>query len=238
MLYQVKNQIIEIPDNAKEFGHGSEGVVYKIKDKLYKIYYQNALDEGYGNKEKQHIYFSQIPTKQIIMPDYCIYDMEGNYAGYTTKIARGNQKDKSGVTLLPKEDFIKNLQILSEDIKTLSSYYILCADVTPFNYILDKKTTKMQIIDPGRYKHHTFDNEAEYFRINMRQFEILVELLIRIDLLKYKPLNSKRKLLLLSEFIAETRRKFDGTIVEFYQEKLKDYENLFDYTKSLTKYIK
>lgn len=238
MLYQVKNQIIEIPDDTKEFGHGSEGVVYKIKDELYKIYYPNALDEGYGNKERQHLYFSQIPTKQIIMPDHCIYDMNGNYAGYTSRIAHGNQKDKSGVTKLPSGDFIRNLQILNEDFITLSQYYILCADVTPFNYVLDKKEAKMQVIDPGRYKHHVYENEDTYLRLNMRQFEILVELLIKIDLIKYKPINSKRKILLLSQFMSEARRRFDGSIFEFYQKELHNHENLFDYAKSLSKYIK
>ena len=86
--------------------------------------------------------------------------------------------------------------------------------------------------------HHVYENEDTYLRLNMRQFEILVELLIKIDLIKYKPINSKRKILLLSEFMSEARRRFDGSIVEFYQKELHNHENLFDYAKSLSKYIK
>ena len=116
----VNQKKINIPIDKKPFGEGSEGKVYKINEEIYKIYHQGALNEGYGNKQNFHSYLIGIDTKQIILPDALIWDLESKYLGYKTKLVKGKQKDKTGIIKIPSEQFIKNLQILENDIKVLS----------------------------------------------------------------------------------------------------------------------
>ena len=148
----VNQKKINIPIDKKPFGEGSEGKVYKINEEIYKIYHQGALNEGYGNKQNFHSYLIGIDTKQIILPDALIWDLECKYLGYKTKLVKGKQKDKTGITKIPSEQFIKNLQILENDIKVLSEKHVLMADTSPINYIFNNENNTMNIIDPGRYR--------------------------------------------------------------------------------------
>ncbi len=131
----VNQKRINIPTDKKPFGEGSEGKVYKINGEIYKMHHQGALNEGYGNKQNFHSYLIGIDTKQIILPDALIWDTESKYLGYKTKLVKGKQKDKTGIIKMPSEQFIKNLQILENDIKVLSEKHVLMADTSPINYI-------------------------------------------------------------------------------------------------------
>ena len=53
MKYYINGENINI-NTSKPFNKGSEGQVYKIDDQIYKIYYKNALNEGFGNKLFYH----------------------------------------------------------------------------------------------------------------------------------------------------------------------------------------
>lgn len=238
MKYYCGCKEIIIPDNKRPFGKGSEGEVFKIGDKLYKIYYPNAISDGYGSKENHHLYLSSIPTKKIIMPEELIYDQDGNYAGYSSSLVNGNQKDKNGIILMSSEEFLYNLELLEKDFALLSDSYVVVADISPVNYIFDKENSDMRIIDPGRYKHHIFDNKFKYITQNTAQLESLIDLLIRLDIIKYKPIDTKKKQLLIADLISSKRREFMGSLVEFFENELDGYKDVYEYAQSLNKYIR
>ena len=48
MKYYVDGKEITILNNHKIFNSGSEGKLYRIQNDIYKIYYPNALNEGFG----------------------------------------------------------------------------------------------------------------------------------------------------------------------------------------------
>lgn len=237
MKYYVEGKEIDIPIEKKPFGHGSEGRVYKIDNDLYKIYYPNMIVEGgIGNKSNTHKYLVSIKTKQIILPDALIFNEAGDYAGYKTNLTPGNQKDKSGILFMPKDNLISNLNILEKDISVLTENYVLMADVSPINYIYDKENLKMNIIDPGRYRSHCYADKTRYYNQNMKQLAYLIDLLIYLDLIKEKPLGTKRKSQEARDIIKKDRQ--EELYSEFLQNKLKNYENLYQYTKSIGKYIR
>ena len=238
MIYLVDNKKVNIPVENPPYDKGSEGKVYKIGNYIYKIYYPEMLNENYGSKERHHKYFLTVPTSQIILPDQTIYTTEGDYIGYRTPYISGNKKQKTGITKLPKQEFIKNLQVLESDFDLLSEHYVLAADVSPVNYIFNKRNHTMNVIDPGRYRHHCFDDLTSYKRQNRKQYEHLIELLLYIDFMEYKPVNSKRKILELRHYLNEIRRETDQKESEFWQERLEGFESVDEYAKSLKKYIK
>ena len=238
MIYVVNNNEIDIPILKKPFGKGSEGQVYKIGDTLYKIYYPGALKESYGNKESHHKYLMPIQTKQIILPTHPIYTQDGNYVGYTTPVISGNQKKKTGITQIPSTEFIKNLQVLENDFDILTQNYVLAADVSTVNYIFNSENNTMNIIDPGRYRHHTLERKENYQIQNDAQLRNLIFLLLYLDFIEYKPVGSKRKEQELKDLINRKLKLSNQKLSSFFKDELKPFETVDEYAKSLKKYIK
>ena len=54
MKFYVDGKEITIANNIKIFDCGSEGKLYQIENDVYKIYYPNTLNEGFGNKKIYH----------------------------------------------------------------------------------------------------------------------------------------------------------------------------------------
>lgn len=246
MIYYVNGKKIFIDETKKAFGEGSEGKAYKKNGKIYKIYYPESIYEFDVDKSKCHQYLIGIPTKQIILPDALIFDEFCNYKGYRTDIAYGekNVSKKQGISQIKSESFIRNLEILEEDMETLANYYVKVADIQPVNYFFDKENEKMQIIDPGRYSVISFKGDANYDikakemckTINQNDLEKLITNLIYNDLVKFKPLNTKAKLQKLRDYIVGEKEK--APYSAYFKEKLKTFETPHEYFKSLGKYIK
>lgn len=238
MIYIVNNKEIDIPTLKKPFGKGSEGEVYKIGDTLYKIYYPSALYESYGNKEFHHKYLMPIETKQIILPRDPIYTQDRDYVGYTTPLIPGNQKKKTGISQMPSADFIKNLQILENDFDILSQNYVLAADVSTINYIFNSENNTMNIIDPGRYRHHTLERKESYQTQNNAQLKKLILLLLYRDFIEYKTVGNERKSQNLKDLINKKLGLSNQRLSSFFEDELKSFKTVDEYAKSLKKYIK
>jgi len=176
------------------------------------------------------------------LPENLVFNKDCEYVGYVTKFINGEQdvNKKRGITVIDSSKFVNNLRVLENDIDILSNYNVMLVDITPFNYIFDKDNELMYIIDPGRYRNNIFgyDNSDfdRYKNINMKQYETLIELLLYLDFTTYKPLNSKRKLQLLRDYIKHEKDNLQYS--EFFNQVLKEYENVNEYAKSLGKYIK
>lgn len=237
MFIYVDNKKIKLP--RCEYAHGSEGVVYKIGDKIYKLYYLKSMDEGYGSKEKEHKYLMGLNTKNINLPTNSIYDEHGRYIGYVTDFVTGGKKCRNGFTLMKSEKVIENLKALEEDFKYLSDNYVLTEDVAIQNCILDLENEKVNIIDPGRYRNHVFLRPSDYIEANKKRLDYFVELLLYMDFVKYKPVGPKRMEQLLKQYIKEEKEKMNiENYSEYFKEKLDGYENIDEYVKTLQKSIR
>lgn len=238
MKIYVKEKEIIIPDDKKEIGKGSEGIVYRIGNTTYKIYYKNALEDYFGKKKKYHEYLMTLNTKQIILPTESIYDEFGEYIGYTAQYVKGNKVNKTGLGSLKKEDIIKNLDILEEDIRNLSKKFVIMADVKPYNYMFDKKEKKMTIIDPGRYKSFALTTREDNLTQNNQQFQELIFELIREDISSNKTINTKRKQFELAKLLKQQFEDSKTTLTDFFDFVLKDNETILDYAEKQKRYIK
>ena len=228
MDFYVDNKLIKI--NTKPIGMGSEGVVYKKGDTIYKIYFKEMLYEFNHKKETVHTFLTSLEANQINLPNNLIYDENGNYVGYSAKFIN-NYKNKLGFINYSRDILLNNLRVLENDIDMLHTNNIMVRDVSPVNFILDND--KMHIIDPGRY---CFKFDPEY--VNERQYESLIELLLLLNLKKYKIVSSTKKLNLIKDIIVESYKKRDMRYSEFFDEKLKDYNSIYEYAKSLEKYVR
>ena len=236
MEYKILENRINIPTEKKPYNKGSEGQVYKIDNEIYKIYYTNMINEGYGSKEKHHTRLLSIPTKQVILPTELIYTLTDTYAGYKTGFVEGNQKKKTGITQMPSKKFIHNLQVLESDFNLLTENYILVADASPVNYIYDELSQTMNVIDPGRYKSNWTLLKSSCQKQNDIQLKYLINLLLYLDFIEYKPVGTKRKAALLRDRIKTQAQ--ETSYSEFFSKELENFETVHQYAKSLERYIK
>ena len=235
MYFYVDDELINIEDNTEPYGIGTEGQVYKIGDEIFKLYFYDTLDEGYGNKYYFHKYLKTLNPKQIALPQKLIYDIDGNYVGYTAHYVDGDVNENNGLILLPSELFINNLRILEEDIKYLSREKVLMADVSPWNTIFDKKDNLLFLIDPGRYQCHSFDNIPffDYRMQNMFQFNLLIGILLDLDFKKYNPVEDEDKSKKIITYIIDEINKYKGSYLNYFESVLEKYENVTEYAKTL-----
>ena len=246
MNYYTLGKRIYINEGKKPLGSGTEGRCYKKDNQVYKIYYEKTIIENGHDKSLSHQRLIGIKTKQIILPNALLFTEEGKYAGYRTDIAIGEQKllKKQGISKIDSASFIRNLEILENDMHILANNYTLVADVTPINYIFDKDEEKMQIIDPGRYKvfrngDDIFDSEvlkSYYNKENQKQLEELITILLYNDFVYFKPFKSKTQCQKLRDYLKNDKDTLSYR--KYFKEVLKGKENLDQYVKSLGRYIR
>lgn len=207
-------------DLNNKIGEGSEGKVYLFNNNTYKIYYPCSLYDGFGTKEKRHGYLINIPTKQIILPSKLIYNKFGRYIGYTAlPIAKSNSK----LIDIETKHFVKNLQILENDIKLLSQNKVLMADVKYYNFIYNGS---MYIIDPGRYRLVFNEKEEELYNQNIEQYKKLLLYLLENEMHNIKLLPSKIKIIL--DLI---NKEMENDICYYFKNEMKKRDTLKEYIK-------
>ena len=67
MYYYIDDELVDIDGKTEPYGTGTEGQVYRLDDEIFKLYFYNMLDEGYGNKYYHHKYLKELNTKQIAL---------------------------------------------------------------------------------------------------------------------------------------------------------------------------
>lgn len=236
MEYYVNSEEITIDETKKPFDQGSEGKLYKIGDKLYKIYYKEALCEGHGNKFSHHSYFLTLKTSSIELPHDLIFDKNNEYVGYVTKIINGDRIDKTGITLMNSKQFIKNIRLFENDVIKLGKNHILMCDVSTYNYLFDNDNFKMHIIDPGRYHIASNFTELDCIRMNLCQLDELITLLLYLDMIKYKSAGTKRKAMILKDIIHD--EKGSNKYSEYLSENLVNFETPMDFIKYKSRFVK
>ena len=199
-----------------KIGEGTEGKVYFFNNITYKIYYPGALQDGFGLKEKHHAYLLDISTRQIILPTNLIYNNFGRYIGYTAPFIK---KEKLKLLDIEKTKFIKNLEILENDIEILSNKKVLMADIKYYNFIYNGD---MYIIDPGRYRIN-FDYKV--YENNIMQYKKLILYLIENEMNKCNLGASK-----ITKKIDQIKQEIDLPS-KYFKEEMKFEETLRQYVK-------
>lgn len=234
MKYYINGQEVEINTSKKPYGQGSEAKLYRVENTLYKIYFKEALNEGFGNKERYHRILKDINTKQVKLLDELIFDENGDYAGYTTKVVEHDKRNQNGIIKLPKNKLITNLSILENDFDLLATNYVLVSDIRPYNHIYGKDGNLYEI-DCGRYRSFCFSDKDKYYKDNRSQLDELVLLLIYNDLVKEK-IGTKRKTQIFKNTLLEQCGSLRYSTL--FKEILKENQTIEEYAKEKIKYIK
>lgn len=230
MVYYVDGNPIDIKTNRKCFDKGSEGKVYKIEDKMYKLYYQSWLTKMEKSLESRHKKLLEINSQQIVLPNDLIYDQQNHYAGYVTDFVRQTDRRNKGIIKMPSNHFIRNLNILQKDFQLLAENCILTRDVCFDNYIYDKENETMYVIDPGRFTTKYNLQKKDYKGKNQTHLDHLIEELLYLDFTGDNPIfffiPNKRAQNIIKKINDE---KGDKTYGEFFEQILPNYINVADY---------
>lgn len=236
MKYYVNGKPIDIPTHRSCFNSGSEGKIFVIGNKVYKIYYSNTIKNMDNTILTCHKDMTKIITKQIILPSDLIYDTKNTCCGYVNPLISGNPDDKTGIIKMPSKKFVKNLKVLEKDSTILGENLILMRDLYYDNYQYDSDTETMYLLDPSRYTRKANLEKTDYIRKNIKQLNLLIEELLYLDFKKYKPVKTffkRKKAKYLVTHIKDKRQ--DQLYSEFFEKELENCENVYQYAKSFLK---
>ena len=229
-IYYVNGEKINIPTNKKPFGQGSEGSLYLVGDRLYKIYNHYALNEGFGNKKVYHQSLLQAKDlfKKFILPESLIFDIDGNYVGYVTPLIGDKSKKKEGITSGSWDNFITNLKDFENEIKILSENRFLAVDIGFHNSIYSTKDGNLYMIDPGRYHHQSFFAIGDYSRRNNLMLEDYFFHMLEREIIFFKLVPNNKGNLLARKLKEE---KGELSYSEYFEEISETEENIHDFLK-------
>lgn len=235
-IYYVNGEKIKIPTDKKPFGQGSEGSLYLIKDKLYKIYDSFTLNEGFGNKKIYHQSLLELNGmfEKFILPDALIFDENGTYCGYVTPLVGNKSKNKDGVTILDWDNFIGNLRDIENEIDLLSENRFLTVDVGYHNSIFSKENGNLYMIDPGRYHHQSYFTICDYKRKNKLILEDYFTRMLEREILSFKLVTSKKVKPLISMIKDE---KNDISYSEYFESVKEKESSVHEFFKVKGRYI-
>lgn len=237
--YYVDGEIIKIPDNKKPFGQGSEGKLYLINNKLYKVYYPNALNEGFGNKKNYHQSLLEIKNcfKKIILPESLMFESNRTYSycGYVTEVVGNGKKKKEGVTTLPWNLFISNIHDFEQEMDLLTENRFLAIDFVFQNSVFSEEDGNLYMVDPGRYHHVSYFTIVDYQRQNQL---ILNEYFIRMlerEMIYFRLIPNRK----IKGFIYQLQEeREDKPFSEYFLENSEKYPNIQEMIKTKGKYLK
>lgn len=234
MKYYINGKPIDIPTDKACFNSGSEGEIYIIDNKVYKIYYSNTIKNMDDIILTCHKDMTKIKTKQIILPSDLIYDTANTCCGYVNPLIPGNQDDKTGIIKMPSKHFVRNLKVLEKDSTILGENLILTRDLYYDNYLYDSETETMYILDPSRYTRKASLKKADYISKNIKHLNLFIEELLYLEFKKYKPIKTFFPIKKAKYLITRIKDKKQNQLYsEFFEEELKDHKNIYEYTKAL-----
>jgi len=235
-IFYVDGGKINIPTYRKPFGFGSEGNLYLVNDKLYKIYNANALNEGFGNKKIYHQSLLGLKDsfKKFILPESLIFNEHGDYVGYVTELVGDKSKRKEGITEGSWDNFIKNIKDFETEIDLLSNNRFFTVDIGFHNSIFSKDDGNLYMVDPGRYHHETFFTLSDYTRKNRMMLEDYFFHMLQRETAYFKLAPIKEVSSLIGKLKDE---KNDLSYSEYFENASDKYDSIHQFIKSKGKWL-
>ena len=235
-IYYVNGKEIDIPTHKKPFGFGSEGNLYLIGDKLYKIYNSESLNEGFGNKQTFHQSLLGLNDKykSFVLPETLIFDEQGQYVGYVAPLV-DNQKNSNGVTGLEWDKFISNLRNLEIETDMLGQDRFLLIDLAYHNSIFNRTNEKLYMVDPGRYRHYSYFTITDYKSRNNVILTDYFKNMLRIDLNYFKLMHKNKIYSLVNTISNEVAL---GSYSYYFEKQKDNYESIHEFLQVKARFTK
>ncbi len=177
MGYRLENKDINL--NEKKFtriAQGKTGNVFKCNGSAIKVFNNYAEDIIDLETAK---YLTGIRTNRIILPNKLLFYNNG-FTGYSMKLVKKDPRQKKIINC-PTDELIRNVEIIEEDIKTLSDKKVLLNGINPENTTFNGK---LYLTDPSKYRILDIESTEELEKLNNYQFYILLTNLIIKELNK------------------------------------------------------
>lgn len=177
MGYRLENKDINL--NEKKFtkiAQGKTGNVFKCNGYAIKVFNNYAEDIIDLETAK---YLTGIRTNRIILPNKLLF-YNNSFKGYSMKLVKKDPRQKKIINC-PTDELIRNVEIIEEDIKTLSDKKVLLNGINPENTTFNGK---LYLTDPSKYRILDIGSTEELEKLNNYQFYILLTNLIIKELNK------------------------------------------------------
>lgn len=209
-IVRVNGRVYELTDN-NYIGSGDEGLSFRVEDKVIKLY--NFFCMKYRLGPGSVDIMREIPTNRILMPQDKVFDVDGNFCGYTTKSIEFKGFDYDSFTI---KNYLNELLEYEKEMELLTSNNIITADLSISNMIPSNNI--LYSIDPGSYHFNEIDNSYA-----KKQNDIELKNLF-IQFLCYG-LNNEFKEKYLYEILDDGNRLYDNIIknVEAENETITSY---------------
>lgn len=228
MGYKLDDKAVKITEKQlTRLGSGNSGHTYKFQNVALKIFDNPEKSPEALETAK---YLKNISTDRILLPKQILY-YNNEYKGFARKLLPNKGLGKRIITE-PKEDFIRDVELIENDNRILSKKGILLDGICPNNTHFDGN---LYLTDPTKYSH-LFDlfSTYELERLNKYQLHLLFTELIVSDLRKNGFNNNQiaavKELLCTrdesensSEFFEEVFKQ-DDTIKQFVKNKYYFYK--------------
>jgi len=156
---------------CKEIGFGSQGVVYRDKNNVLKIFHQyfDKCEDDYVWKKEDILKFNGFQNKTYIFP-VDILSVENEIIGEISKYVKGHNLDKINPLTINIDTFIEAVSNCIIDIKKISDKHIVSYDIA-YNTLYNGKD--IHIIDTTEYTIMNLP-KTEIFKMNQNNFNMTI----------------------------------------------------------------
>ena len=164
MNYKLERKNITLNGKQKIIGHGYTGNVYQYGNYALKIF--DKMNDVFDEETAR--YLSTIRTSRILLPKKLVY-YKDKFRGYSMKLISNKPNSKSIINL-PKDKLLEDIELLEDDISTLSSKRVLLNGMNINNTIFNGN---IYITDPSRYSVLDISDVDRLFNLDdLNQFQL------------------------------------------------------------------
>ena len=197
----------------KYIGTGIESNIYKLDNKVLKIYKEICLKSRLREEDVKSL--SQIKTNRILLPTDIIYDENHVFCGYTMKYINPCNKDE--IINIKMTKLLYELKTIKNDLLLLKQNNVIIDDLHDNNFIYNKK---IYLIDPGSFE---IDNNKSEIYIELFNRELMHHFILENIIFRDIKINKKQK-----EKIKELF-PLDLYISDVLEETIKKNETVYEY---------
>lgn len=221
MGYRINKKEIDL-NKLQKIAQGKRGYVYRLEKTALKVLENEELNECIDGDTAK--YLSGLRTDKILLPKNLLF-YNNTFKGYTLKLVSQKPRSKNIISI-PKNDFIRNVKELEEDVRVLSSKQVLLNGIDPKNTIFNGS---LYLSDPSRYTIFKTDNIENLENLNKYQLYILLQALIIQDLRKANVQNDKIQAL---KGLLEMKEP-DTECSAYFDEIIDDHSNIKELVKKI-----
>lgn len=223
MEYSLENKKINL-NKANIIGYGKTGNVYKYKNLALKIFPNGNIPYGLMDGETCHD-LGNINTNSILLPKNIVYYKKKVFSGYSLKPLNDNKN--RNIAKMDKDIFVGNVELLEEDILTLSNKGVLLDGILPENVIF---SDRIYLTDPSKYSFVDKRFSSGLYDLNNYQMHLLLTKLV-LSSLKKSDITTKDLKRMKAILLSKNDKELSSY---FFDNLIGNEKNIYTYVKKMS----